>query len=229
MPVPALVISPHLDDGVLSCGRFLSTHPGSVVVTIHAGRPHDGQAGEWDVTCGFRTASDAIDTRLAEDRKALRLLDATPEYGFALDSQYPSLERKRRQLQRDAVEGAVREIAAERILIPLGLVHRDHIETREECLAVLRSYGPRDTWWGCYTDLPYGRRWPESVSTARARIRELGIELGASLPVRAAGLERKMASVACYESQVPALFGATEFHYSQLHDERIWPLTAGQS
>ena len=34
-----VVVSPHLDDAVLGCGRFLAVHPGATVVTVFAGNP----------------------------------------------------------------------------------------------------------------------------------------------------------------------------------------------
>ena len=34
-----VVLSPHLDDAVLGCGRLLSAHPGATVVTVYAGAP----------------------------------------------------------------------------------------------------------------------------------------------------------------------------------------------
>lgn len=34
-----LVVSPHLDDAVLSCGCWLASRPGAAVVTVFAGRP----------------------------------------------------------------------------------------------------------------------------------------------------------------------------------------------
>jgi LmbE family N-acetylglucosaminyl deacetylase len=38
-----LVVSPHCDDAVLSCGSLLETHPGSAVVTVFAGTQPAGQ------------------------------------------------------------------------------------------------------------------------------------------------------------------------------------------
>ena len=32
-----VVLSPHLDDAVLGCGRLMAAHPGATVVTVYAG------------------------------------------------------------------------------------------------------------------------------------------------------------------------------------------------
>ena len=141
--MPLVVLSPHLDDGVLSCGALLSSHPGSVVATTHAGRPRDDLPGQWDITCGFGTASEAMDARLAEDKRALAVLGATAAYCPALDSQYPSSATIRRLAQRNFIERVLDSYEAERLLLPLGLLHGDHIETRNAALAVLRSHGGR--------------------------------------------------------------------------------------
>jgi hypothetical protein len=37
--VHTVVLSPHLDDAVLSVGRFLAANPGTVVITVFAGIP----------------------------------------------------------------------------------------------------------------------------------------------------------------------------------------------
>ena len=51
------IVSPHLDDAVLGCGRFMAAHPGVTVVTVFAGNPPaypDVRCGYWDVQSGLR-------------------------------------------------------------------------------------------------------------------------------------------------------------------------------
>ena len=220
--MPLVVLSPHLDDGVLSCGALLSCHPGSVVATTHAGRPRDDLPGQWDITCGFGTASEAMDARLAEDKRALAVLGATAEYCPALDSQYPSSATIRRQAQRNFIERVLDSYEAERLLLPLGLLHGDHIETRNAALAVLRSHGGRGTTWCFYTDLPYGPRFPESIETAQSEIGQLGYDVGPPRRDPISDLDKKLEAVNCYESQVDPLFGASGFHVEQIFEEERW-------
>ena len=47
-----VVVSPHLDDAVLGCARFLSAHAGATVVTVFAGNPPEYPTDPmrlWDV------------------------------------------------------------------------------------------------------------------------------------------------------------------------------------
>jgi LmbE family N-acetylglucosaminyl deacetylase len=84
-----LVISPHLDDAALGCGTLLANRPGSVVVSVFAGTGSDpDQQTDWDRSCGFRCAAEAMATRRDEDDGALSLLGASPcRLDFA-DDQY---------------------------------------------------------------------------------------------------------------------------------------------
>jgi len=51
---PVAVISPHLDDAVFACGELLAARPGSVVITVLAGRPpRDLPLTPWDAASGF--------------------------------------------------------------------------------------------------------------------------------------------------------------------------------
>jgi LmbE family N-acetylglucosaminyl deacetylase len=73
------VISPYCDDAVFACGRMLEAHPGSIVVTVCAGRPAaDIPLTEWDRAADFRAGDDVMGMRREEDRAALALLAAYP-------------------------------------------------------------------------------------------------------------------------------------------------------
>ena len=88
------VVSPHLDDGVFSCGALLAARPGSVVVTALAGRrgvalpPKWEGVTPWDAACGFAPGDDVIAARRAEDREALSILGASPVWLDFPDAQY---------------------------------------------------------------------------------------------------------------------------------------------
>src|SRR5207244_5204724 len=121
---------PHLDDGVLSCGRLLAGRPGSAVVTVCAGTPRDDAlVTEWDARCGFDSARDAMAARRREDDAALTLLQARPVRLPFCDSQYGEAP------PRDDVQRALREalvgLAPEAVLYPMGLFHSDHVLVHE--------------------------------------------------------------------------------------------------
>jgi LmbE family N-acetylglucosaminyl deacetylase len=76
-----VVLSPHLDDAVLSLGAFIAgaVRRGTTVdvVTVLANDPaSDSPAGEWDAACGFASAGTAARVRRNEDLRACRDLGA---------------------------------------------------------------------------------------------------------------------------------------------------------
>lgn len=68
---PCFVVSPHLDDAVFSCGRFLASRPGAVVCTVFCGAPEPPMQTPWDTSAGHRDWSEAMSARIAEDERAL--------------------------------------------------------------------------------------------------------------------------------------------------------------
>jgi len=217
--VPALVFSPHFDDGILSCGAFLAQRPGSVVATAHTARPSDNKPGNWDLTCGFGSASEAMDVRVGEDQIALKTVGASSEYGCALDSQYPSEIADHRQLLVEFMRKVLDAYSTDAVLIPLGLVHRDHIETRDAALSVCRERPSIRNRCALYTDLPYGPRFPESIAQALEDVANLGWEAEEARRLVDPDLEKKLSAVNAYESQVRTMFGLPGFHYSQVLTE----------
>ena len=91
-----VVVSPHLDDAVLSLGAALSRaarHDAEVtVLTVLAGDPASTvPAGSWDAQSGFRTAGDAATARRQEDARACSILGVTPRWLPFGDEQYGPL------------------------------------------------------------------------------------------------------------------------------------------
>src|SRR5690554_6399989 len=77
MLCPLVVVSPHYDDAVFSCGNLLSTLPASTVVTVYSGLPDNPElATDWDRRCGFANAGEAMATRANENGMALASLRA---------------------------------------------------------------------------------------------------------------------------------------------------------
>lgn len=138
-----VVISPHLDDAVFSCGRLLAAHPGSTVVTVFAGIPPlHMPASDWDRRCGFDTAAQAMTQRRDEDRIALSLLEARPVWLDFLDHGYgPACSP---EAVTYALQQVLLELQPDSVLVPLGLFHSDHLLTHESGMhAVLAMAGVR--------------------------------------------------------------------------------------
>jgi LmbE family N-acetylglucosaminyl deacetylase len=77
------IVSPHLDDAVLSLGAAIAAWGGEGVevrvVTVLAGNPDSAApARPWDRSVGFMTAGEAARARREEDRLACEIIGATP-------------------------------------------------------------------------------------------------------------------------------------------------------
>ncbi|QDX21794.1 PIG-L family deacetylase [Pandoraea pnomenusa] len=165
-----LVISPHLDDAVFSCGRLMAAAPGTVVVTVFAGVPPAGTpAPPWDRAAGFASGHEAMQARRLEDLSALDKLRAESVWLPFLDRQYVDAETSQ------AIAPALREILGEypdrRVLAPLGLFHSDHALVFDAVWRLMHepthalagdmpeaeaSVAELDRWW-FYEDMPYRR------------------------------------------------------------------------
>jgi LmbE family N-acetylglucosaminyl deacetylase len=147
------VLSPHLDDAVLSVGERIArkTRRGDrvSVVTVLAGDPDSRiAAGPWDEESGFQTAGEAARGRRQEDRQACAVVGAHPVWLPFGDEQYA------RGGGDDEIWASVFAAlgAVDAVLAPgFPLAHRDH-----RWLAALvmahRSELPR---LGLYTEQPY--------------------------------------------------------------------------
>ncbi|SLM93735.1 glycosyltransferase [Brachybacterium nesterenkovii] len=67
---PLLILSPHLDDAVLSVSALLD-EPGAEVWTVFAGVPADGVSTAWDRACGYDSGAELVRDRRLEDAAAL--------------------------------------------------------------------------------------------------------------------------------------------------------------
>ena len=119
--MPLLVVSSHLDDAALSCGRLLAAHSGAVVVTVFSGRPAAGTPlTPWDRDGGFTAGEDPIAVRRDEDRRALAVVGATPVWLDFVDHQYGQPQTPVHDISA-ALSRILSTSQAVTVLIPLGL------------------------------------------------------------------------------------------------------------
>lgn len=163
---PLLIVSPHMDDAVLSAGQLMAGRPDVVVCTVFAGMPADRmQRTSYDANCGFDNAEHAVTRRQAEDAQALRHLHARGRHLPFVDHQYePDLRPPPRQIAL-AVAAIITEVAPDAVLWPVGLGHPDHMLVA----AAGRTLGtiidvPRYV----YEEMPYRVLHPEQVPGALA-------------------------------------------------------------
>ncbi|WP_322080845.1 PIG-L deacetylase family protein [Burkholderia sp. BCC1972] len=229
MTAPArwLVVSPHLDDAVFSCGQLLAQAPGSVVVTVFAGIPPRGTpAPPWDRRAGFGSADEAVRARREEDGRALAQLGAHPVWLDFLDDQYgvPAASAAIAARVADAIDAH----PGCGVLAPAGLFHRDHRQVQQAVLSLLWHNADMPAGaarvWRFYEDVPYRRidgLMAERVSDWRER-GWIAHPVDAPAGNGTSGGAAKAAAVAEYASQV-ALF---EPHMrADLHEpETYWRL-----
>jgi LmbE family N-acetylglucosaminyl deacetylase len=197
-----LVLSPHLDDGVLSLGAFIARAAAAgtkvTVATIFGGDPHStAPAGRWDSRAGFETAGGATRARRREDEAACALVGAWCEWLPFLDKDYgppPDPDVVWEQL----AEGVRR---ADFVFAPgRPLFHGDHAWVSR--LVAERADQGKLVF---YAELPYDA-WPEERRSANQEVASRGQARAWTVPrtgLRARLL--KWRATAAYSSQLPWL------------------------
>lgn len=210
-----LIISPHLDDAVLSVGEIIAAHEDVTVATVFAGmHPSPTLLTAYDKATGFGSSQEAMNTRRTEDDRAMSVLNAKAERAPFLDGQY-GIEQSRKEIFdwiRDLSE------IPDQILLPLGLKHPDHIVVGAEARAATKWHN--SVWM--YEELPYRVQFPENVAAEMRTMRRDGweMELGSPWPTPPTSmLHLKVAAMECYRSQV----SPEMVRWSQV-PERIWSL-----
>lgn len=224
MAADFIYLSPHLDDAVLSCGGQITQQVRRgrrvLVVTVCAGDPPVPAADSAFVRELYTrwALNNPTAARRAEDLDALRTLRAEALHLDAPDGIYRVDRRTGRPLypDRDAIFGAlsdqdsvlVDEVARQlsrleplwgaRVYAPLGVGHHvDHLLTRSAAerwaapgghLVYYEEYPYAEEQGGVEAALAGRRLTPERVELARKDV------------------ERKIAAVACYRSQLSSFF-----------------------
>jgi LmbE family N-acetylglucosaminyl deacetylase len=203
-----VVVSPHLDDAVLSCWSLLRSSEEVRVVTVFAGLPPAGVLGEWDEEGGASDSRERVRERIAEDRAALALAGCDGVYLDFLDEQYEPGEQPLARGLRPHVGRATA------VYGPKGAVHNDdHLRVRDALVAICPGLR-------FYADLPYSlvEGFELLPGTAADGLAPRDIVLDPELA------ERKLEAVRCYRTQLPQL----EEHFgdfltaASLGRERLW-------
>jgi len=203
----AVILSPHLDDAVLSLGQFMQTET-CTVVTVFAGSPRDGLS-DYDASCGFTTSAQAMTKRLNEDDAALSMLGARPERLNFLDRQYGQ------PTDDEVLTEALAPYLHRGVMAPLGLGHPDHAQV---FYCVTKAMGPGVPLF-FYEELPYRVLWPEQAHAAKKMLQLNGFQIQElPFPILQGDRDRKAAAIAEYHSQFPK--GADD--PCLLVPERVW-------
>lgn len=196
------LVSPHLDDAVLSC--FAALGPGSSVITVFTGGPDSDELhSTWDAGCGARSSRELMDRRRTEDLAACTAAGAHPVH----------LPFRQRHYGEDistaelAAALAPELAGADEVWLPAGVGgHPDHVRARAAAFAALPAHAA--VW--IYAEYPYHQhvtRWSGAPSPVAALAAWFAGQLGsAAVPTAiAADPETKRAAVRCYASQLGSL------------------------
>ncbi|MGZ4694798.1 MAG: PIG-L deacetylase family protein [Acidimicrobiales bacterium] len=202
-----VVISPHLDDAVLSCGQFLAAHPGTTVVTVFSGIPerYPDPPSRWSILGGFTAEDDVVAARRAEDRRALDRLGATPRWLDFLESMFTADDDRPTEAEiADALDAVLDELEPTVVLVPFGLANAEHVIVHDASLRVRERGGPRPVEWVAYEDIAY-KHIPGQLAWRVATLFKAAVwPTPLAMPVDPL-LDAKRAAVAEYTSQVRAL------------------------
>jgi LmbE family N-acetylglucosaminyl deacetylase len=219
-----IVVSPHLDDAVLSCWHVLEAGD-ATVVSVFTGVPESGVSGWWDRLTGAPDSAARVRERLLEDDRALALPGVDSVRLDLLDEQY------RNGAVPPLAEALAEHLAeADEVFVPLGLffsadhdlVRRAALELRDD--AVLYADHPHVALWGLPSWVT-GENGSLDVDAAwRQRMAEAGLDpaaLSATVhPLDDDSFDRKVAAVRSYGTQLEAL--EREAPLAQLRWEVTW-------
>lgn len=157
----AAVLSPHLDDAILSCWHVLDGRDDVTVVNVFTASPSPGtRAPWWDRLTGAQDPVARMGERRTEDRRALDLVARDAVHLDLLDAQYGN-----RELSAASLAGRLGALLQPGtvVLAPAGLSrHPDHEIVRDAALELARSGRSVIL----YADLPHGiaHGWPGWVA-----------------------------------------------------------------
>ena len=218
---PVVVISPHLDDAVLSASSVLTVDPDADVrvVVVFAGVPPDGTTGRFDAIFGVTDSADLMRRRRQEDLAALALLGRAPIHLDHLDDQYRIGSVDPAELAT-TIGAAIDHASA--LVAPAGIGrHPDHLVSRDVAIGLADQAG---IGLSLSADLPYATNlgWPSWVTGAlpephlvpEAAWSSVLAEVAADRDLEPlvvhldeADQARKLSALRCYTSQWPALEG----------------------
>jgi LmbE family N-acetylglucosaminyl deacetylase len=199
-----VVVSPHLDDGVLSLGAAMArwARGGARVelLTVFACDPDSSaETGGWDGRAGFRTEGEAAAARREEDAKACAVLGVEPVW---LPFGSVDFERHGDESDvRDAVLSAVD--GADAVLLPgFPLTHPDH----DWLVKALAAAPPSAGRVGLYAEQPYAHRVDDKPHTPGWLEEAMGVLPGFELvPATMGDRAAKWRAIRRYRSQLPLL------------------------
>jgi LmbE family N-acetylglucosaminyl deacetylase len=199
-----VVVSPHLDDGVLSLGAAMASWARAdsrvELLTVFGCDPDSGaQAGGWDRRGGFSSEGESARARREEDRRACVILGISPVW-----LPFGSVDYERHGYEETVLEAIVSRIAgADLVLLPgFPLSHPDHAWLME----VLAKGGIPGGRIGLYAEQPYAARTTSEPSAPEWL--KVGTGVRSSFEPSVASVRDRVSkwrAIRAYRSQLPLL------------------------
>ena len=222
-PPRCVVVSPHLDDAVLSAaGRLMARD--AHVITVCAGIPPEhADLSAWDADSGARTAASRARERLHEDDAALAVVGATTSRLGELGQHYRGAP-----YDVDRVADQLVPMLADvtEVWLPSGIGgHGAHEGTSRAGLAAVAVTRPDEV--HLYADLPYALAfgWPAREDGLDVELRRLGHD-PAQLSSSTRRLDddeqgRKQRAVRCYRTQLGLLGMSADGRFADPSADRL--------
>jgi LmbE family N-acetylglucosaminyl deacetylase len=219
-----LVVSPHPGIAVFGCGASLAGVTDARVCTLFAGQPTGNVMTDEETKSGFASARDALAARLAEDDRALELLNAASIRLNFVASRYAARRATRAELAQ-SLHSVMNDFRPQVLMIPLGLFDADHLLAHQaSCDAWLAQ--PDLT---CFAyEESFHRRVRGLVQQRLTDLHARGIDATPMCATSAQPFDAerrhalKREAVSAYASRVTAL-GPDSFD-DVFHAERYWKL-----
>jgi LmbE family N-acetylglucosaminyl deacetylase len=226
------IVSPHLDDAVLSCARLLAANRKSCITTVFAGGPSAiSPLGGWDKSSGyFRDGADVMGVRRGEDMSAAAMVNASTIQLPYWERQYRNEKYAYRGLSEndlpasiaDELQRQADQLQGRAWLIPLGLGHPDHRITAEAGLIFAKGC-TEDVY--VYEELPYAAEDASDVAARKEYIGNRGFLLEKDPHLQfSSDSSWKAAAVRCHASQLRSLRRRTQKAIRT--PERVWRLVS---
>ncbi len=222
-----LVLSPHLDDAVISCGALMRAHPGATVATLFAASPvaYTNPLNEHDTACGFQPGTDTMAVRREEDVVALgRVGASTRPLGFCQNSHEERADPVAVVPGAvDALVATIDDVQPSCVVAPLGLLHVDHMSCHATALAAMARTTSLPWLW--YSDLPYVYV-PGVLMTRFRELHKAGYVAAPACPVVDDDADAKWHTFEGYATQVAVMDGLWDLRERlRRGGESYWELT----
>lgn len=227
---PTIILSPHYDDGVLSCGGWAANLAAAgflpLMVTVFGGEVPEELVGEFarwkHGRWGYESADAVLTVRRAEDSAAAAILGCRTRWLGHFDAIYRgerySADGELFGQLKEIEEGLVPLLADEvialpewepgtTILVPLGI--GDHVD-HQITFAAGQLLAARGLPVFAFEDCPYAIHSPQAAERRIAAALAAG-QVGpqAIVPI-GAGLDRRVEAILAYQTQVPVIFRFTD-------------------